>query len=933
MIRTRGARSRVVILPAALATICMTGVAVAAVATTAMPSPVARLANRAPPVHVTAKWPASVEAGRVLAVHVTIAEATPGLTAHLDRRVGARWVPTSAASLQSGRAVLRWRVAGALPLHLRVSVWKGRRVVAASGSRLVLVSVSGQVLPNKATTISAEGYSLTVPAGTVTTPTTATVTPLDPSSAGLPGPSVRLHINAHWNGTQSPVRVTLPVDPDVGILGSDYAPVLVHFYDHGGGQILVGQSIRVADGEVSYETPSLSIFTSFSLPKISLASVKQHAALDLANWLGSDLSTFLGQHTSAPSCSPDSSSWPGVATDGSAFADAEAIDYQPALKYCVSVDGSTATWTLANNTGTVLAVDIDSGAPNSAVKIGALTSSGNPLLDYVFGKMNPALNAGANGDPPTLIALPPGGGVKVSVAVSSSASLTVDESPLGTFGAFILSEIGEGAEAAGDVYNALVQCGYSPVKTGLSELSLLQCLDSSAGLIKAGPKALDAVGKILIVVAAGITVKQALGIGHRTGSLAYSGQKSTGPSGAPGSGSGGPGSGGSGPGGPGPSSPTPLPPAQAVSANSVTTCALLLGGQAACWGVGQWLSSQNDGGDSAYPTLMPGISDATAIATGAGYACALRSGGSVACWGDNGVGELGDGTTASTSTPVTVLGITDAVQVAAGENTACALLRGGAVDCWGENGYGELGNGTTTGPQTCASGNACSTTPLQVPGIATATQVSAGFGEACAVLEAGAVDCWGDNGFGSLGTGTTSGGASTPVHVSGVTDAVEVSAGDFFACAVTKTGTVNCWGDNYDGELGTGTTTGRNGVVVDVSGITTASQVAAGNGHVCALLNGGGVDCWGDNVYGELGDGVTVGPQTCGSGASTFSCSTTPVPVVGISEAIGVAAGTEQSCALLTGGQIVCWGADEFGELGDGTTTDSSRPVVVVGIQ
>jgi len=178
------------------------------------------------------------------------------------------------------------------------------------------------------------------------------------------------------------------------------------------------------------------------------------------------------------------------------------------------------------------------------------------------------------------------------------------------------------------------------------------------------------------------------------------------------------------------------------------------------------------------------------------------------------------------------------------------LVTTGTIQCWGLALV--LGNGATTN----------SSTPVTVSSITNAISVSIGEAHACAVLSNGSVMCWGSGqpNFGQLGNGTNTNG-SVPVTVSGITGAVAVAAGYSYACAVLSGGTIRCWGYNADGELGNGTTT-NSPVPVTVNGITSGVSVAAASaysfGHTCAILNGGTVQCWGDNSYGELGNGNTT---------------------------------------------------------------------------
>ena len=244
--------------------------------------------------------------------------------------------------------------------------------------------------------------------------------------------------------------------------------------------------------------------------------------------------------------------------------------------------------------------------------------------------------------------------------------------------------------------------------------------------------------------------------------------------------------------------------------------------------------------------------------------------------------------------------------IATGGAHSCALAADGTVSCWGKDDSGELGNGLVT--------TSATSTPVSVVGLSGVTAITAGFNRTCALGTDGTVHCWGDNHDGELGNGTTTDSA-TPVSVVGLSGVTAITAGLNHTCALTADRTVHCWGDNTYGELGTGTMTSSL-TPVSVVGLSGVTAITAGANRTCALTADRTVHCWG---AGALGDGTTPS-------------SLTPVTVVGLSGVTAITTGWNHSCALTGDGLAHCWGDNYSGELGNGTTTRSLTPVRVVGL-
>jgi alpha-tubulin suppressor-like RCC1 family protein len=290
--------------------------------------------------------------------------------------------------------------------------------------------------------------------------------------------------------------------------------------------------------------------------------------------------------------------------------------------------------------------------------------------------------------------------------------------------------------------------------------------------------------------------------------------------------------------------------AVAISGSFHHVCALRSDHTLWCWGSNE-SGALGDGTNTmrTTPVQVSGLTDAMDVEAGRHHVCAHRIAGAITCWGRNFEMELADGTTTSRYAPVATMG-TDGITQLGSYGYATCGLSGGSVLCWGRNTYGEMGNGTMVSPQG---------TPGPVSGLTDAAEVQMGYTFACARRTNGHVICWGANAAGEIGDGTRGSTLrlAPTTEVTGITDAIASSVGDAHACALRADRTLVCWGNNGSGEIGDGTTTLRT-TPVSVRGLSNVAQVSVGDDHACALLADGTVTCWGANSQGQLGDGTTV---------------------------------------------------------------------------
>lgn len=358
--------------------------------------------------------------------------------------------------------------------------------------------------------------------------------------------------------------------------------------------------------------------------------------------------------------------------------------------------------------------------------------------------------------------------------------------------------------------------------------------------------------------------------------------------------------------------PVPLMGIQQISAGSYFTCILTIDGGVMCWG-SNYAGKLGNGSNQIYslvPIMVDGLHQGVKrISLGNSHACALTLEGAVKCWGENFSGQLGDGTYENSAVPVDVVGLSSgAKEIVAGSKHTCALTNNGDVQCWGNDLYGQLGNGDLSS----------SPVPTDVIGLAgNVISIDADI-HTCALTVERGVKCWGYNFYGQVGDGTKI-NRENPVDVIGLpTDVAEIAVGGVHTCVLLQNGGVKCWGFNEHGELGNGTQN-NSSVSVDVIGMTVdVSTISAGIYHTCGRLYNGEVKCWGENLFGQLGNGTQL--------EQVVATKVVDLP----RETINITTGVSHTCSLSSGGRAKCWGFNVYGEVGDGTTQMRLMPMDVL---
>ena len=348
-----------------------------------------------------------------------------------------------------------------------------------------------------------------------------------------------------------------------------------------------------------------------------------------------------------------------------------------------------------------------------------------------------------------------------------------------------------------------------------------------------------------------------------------------------------------------------------VSGGGRHTCGVTTDNRAYCWG---WNSSGQLGDGTTTDHLKPfpvaGTLRFRQISAGDQHTCGVTTTNRAYCWGQGVDGELGDGAAVDRLTPVLVGGGRRFRQVEAGQFHTCGVsYPDNKAYCWGYNGSLALGDGTSTNRPS----------PVAVKGGHLFRQVSAGgfFGHSCGVTTADRAFCWGWNDKGQLGDGSTA-PRSTPVAVVGTRRFHQIDVGGGHTCAVTTSDRAFCWGNGRNGQMGDGNTKVSSAPRAVAGGLN-FTRVSTGWFHSCGETTGNRAYCWGQNVEGELGDGTTTSPRL------------TPVAVTGGLSFAQVSTGGAHSCGVTPGSKAYCWGLNDQGQIGDGTTESRRSPVAVAG--
>lgn len=301
------------------------------------------------------------------------------------------------------------------------------------------------------------------------------------------------------------------------------------------------------------------------------------------------------------------------------------------------------------------------------------------------------------------------------------------------------------------------------------------------------------------------------------------------------------------------------------------------------------------------------------VASHGAHSCVRRESGEVLCWGKNTYGQLGNGKRDASDSMTPVTGLSDATALVTGRDFSCALRKAGSVVCWGNNQDGQLGDGRG------AKVGAMGLRPVKVAKLGRVRQLSSGDYHACALGTDGSVSCWGNGENGQIGRDDKR-AFSTAVRIEQLGKASQIASGANHVCALQDDGRIKCWGRNTEGQLGDGKS-GSKIKPVFVSGIAGATALWSGHTFTCAEVEGGAVRCWGDNKKGQLGPEGGRDPKW-----------NAPIRLVGVSNAVELVGGEAHACARLSTGRVLCWGSNENGRAAGRGSGVVAKPTPVRGV-
>ena len=361
----------------------------------------------------------------------------------------------------------------------------------------------------------------------------------------------------------------------------------------------------------------------------------------------------------------------------------------------------------------------------------------------------------------------------------------------------------------------------------------------------------------------------------------------------------------------------------AVTAGDLHSCALAEDGGVYCWGAGEdGQLGTGDGSRRPYAARVSSNLEFTAVDAGGRHTCGVATSNEIYCWGANELGQLGNGTRQSSLEPIRVAGSESFASVSAGFAHTCALTTDGRAFCWGSNSNGELGIGLES---------EASELPVEVSTTLRFQQISAGAHHTCALTVTDRrAFCWGANNLAQLGTGAAGPNELTPVAVAGNITFLNISAGAGHSCGATPDGRGYCWGENGWGETGNGWAYVPDRPAepaparVTHYGEIQFSHLSAGVNFSCGRRTQRSVYCWGRGDLGQLGNSQLrnyVVPQWVGPGPGRLRVFNNDVFET-------VEAGGRHACALARDGTVYCWGSGAQGQLGTGEWLSTvARPV------